>query len=248
MRHVKRPVFSRISVVILTAVLVMTGGQVACGEKIDTSKIVKEMLAARQARTQIPYPTKMYGSFSIERAYQIQAELAKELSKELGPVVGYKAAYASKAAQEQFGVTEPASGPLFGLQRVPSGSGLPAGHFMEIALETEVAFTVGKRIDHAIKDVAQLKGYVKWIHAAFDAGDYPLVQEDTKPTAQDMIAAAHLRILRQRFKADGYTTPTPEQLALAWNRGYEGAKSYHFAPNDYALRDGNLFRLSQRGK
>ena len=198
MRHVKRPDFSRISVVILTAVLVMTGGRVACGKRIDTDKIVREMLAARQARTQIPYPTKMYGSFSIERAYQIQADLAKELSKELGPVVGYKVAYASKAAQEQFGVTEPASGPLFGLQRVPSGSKLPAGHFMEIALETEVAFTIGKRIDHAIKDVAQLKGYVKWIHAAFDAGDYPLVQGDTKPTAQDMIACgagAHVFVL-----------------------------------------------------
>ena len=61
--------------------------------------------------------------------------------------------------------------------------------------------------------------------------------------AQDMIAAAHLRILRQRFKADGYSTPTPEQLAVAWNRGYEGAKSYNFAPNDYAVRVGNLFRL-----
>ena len=66
--------------------------------------------------------------------------------------------------------------------------------------------------------------------------------------AQDMIAAAHLRILRKRFKADGHSTPTPEQLALAWNRGYEGAKSWNFAPNDYALRVANLFRLSQRGK
>ena len=65
--------------------------------------------------------------------------------------------------------------------------------------------------------------------------------------AQDMIAAAHLRILRQRFKADGYSTPTPEQLALAWNRGYEGAKSWNFAPNGYAIRVANLFRLSQRG-
>lgn len=124
----------------------------------------------------------------MERAYQIQAVLAKELSKELGPVAGYKVAYASKAAQEQFGVTEPARGPLFSLQRVPSGSKLPAGHFMEIALETEVAFTIGKRIDHPIKDVAELKGYVQWVHAAFDAGDYPLVQGDTKPTAADMIA------------------------------------------------------------
>ena len=67
-------------------------------------------------------------------------------------------------------------------------------------------------------------------------------------TAQDMIAAAYLRVLRQRFKADGYSTPTPEQLALAWNRGYEGAKSWNFSPNGYALRVANLFRLSQRGK
>ncbi len=65
-------------------------------------------------------------------------------------------------------------------------------------------------------------------------------------TAQDMIAAAHLRILRQRFKAIGFDTPTPEQLAVAWNRGFEGARSYNFAPNDYAVRVANLFRLSQR--
>ena len=183
-----RRVLSTISVVALAAVFVMTGGGRTCGKAVDTDKIVREMLAARQARTQIPYPTKTYGSFDIERAYQIQADLAKELSKELGPVVGYKVAYASKAAQEQFGVTEPARGPLFSLQRVPSGSKLPAGHFMEIALETEVAFTIGKRIDHPIKDVAELKGCVRWVHAAFDAGDYPLVQGDTKPAAADMIA------------------------------------------------------------
>ena len=66
-------------------------------------------------------------------------------------------------------------------------------------------------------------------------------------TAQDMTAAAYLRVLRQRFKADGHSTPSPEQLALAWNRGYEGAKSWNFAPNGYAIRVANLFRLSQRG-
>ena len=65
-------------------------------------------------------------------------------------------------------------------------------------------------------------------------------------TAQDMVASAHLRILRQRFKAIGFDTPTPEQLAVAWNRGFEGARSYNFAPNDYAVRVANLFRLSQR--
>lgn len=65
-------------------------------------------------------------------------------------------------------------------------------------------------------------------------------------TAQDMMASAYLRWLRRRFKADGYTTPTPEQLAGAWNRGYEGAKSYGFRPNDYAVRVANLFDSQNR--
>lgn len=65
-------------------------------------------------------------------------------------------------------------------------------------------------------------------------------------TAQDMMACAYLRWLRSRFKADGYATPTPEQLAGAWNRGYEGAKSYGFRPNHYAVRVANLFDSQTR--
>lgn len=197
-----RRVLSVTSIIVMAALVMSAGGERACGKAIDTNKIVREIVAARHARTQIPYPTKTYGTFGMEKAYQIQAVLTKELSKELGPVAGYKVAYASKAAQEQFGVTEPARGPLFSLQRVTSGSKLPASHFMEIALETEVAFTIGKRIDHPIRDVAELKDYVRWAHAAFDAGDYPLVQGDTKPAAADMIACGaggHVFVLGPAF-------------------------------------------------
>jgi hypothetical protein len=67
-------------------------------------------------------------------------------------------------------------------------------------------------------------------------------------TAQDMIAAAHLRWIRANFKRIGNLAPTPEQIALVWNVGWSGAVARRFAPNDYALRVGNLFRLSQRGK
>ena len=67
-------------------------------------------------------------------------------------------------------------------------------------------------------------------------------------TAQDMIAAAHLRRIRDNFKRIGNLAPTPEQLALVWNVGWSGAVARGFAPNDYAIRVGNLFRLSQRGK
>jgi len=164
--------------------------------KIDD--MVREMLAARERQTQIQFLTKTYGWFSIEQAYQIQAALTKGLCKKLGSVAGYKVAFASKAAQEQFGVNEPASGTLFRLQRLPSGTKLPASAIMELTLETEIAFTIGKRLDRTIENVQELKSYVKWIHTAFDVGDNPFVPGQEKPTPQDMIASgvgAHFHVL-----------------------------------------------------
>jgi hypothetical protein len=67
-------------------------------------------------------------------------------------------------------------------------------------------------------------------------------------TAQDMIAASHLRWIRANFKRVGKPDPTPEQIAVVWNLGWSAAVARSFKPNDYALRVANLFRLSQRGK
>ena len=67
-------------------------------------------------------------------------------------------------------------------------------------------------------------------------------------TAQDMIAACHLRWIRANFKRIGKLDPTPEQVALVWNLGWSGAVARKFAPNDYAIRVGNLFRSTQRAK
>ena len=67
-------------------------------------------------------------------------------------------------------------------------------------------------------------------------------------TAQDMVAASHLRWIRANFKRVGKPDPTPEQIAVVWNLGWSAAVARSFKPNDYALRVANLFRLSQRGK
>ena len=61
-------------------------------------------------------------------------------------------------------------------------------------------------------------------------------------TAQDMIAAAHLRIIRERFASRGIHSPSVEQLALVWNVGWTAAVERRFALNVYAERVGNLFR------
>ena len=197
MKPKHRSVFSKISIVALTLVLLAGGTPKVYGKRAGAKQMIGQMLSGRKTQTQIPSLTKTYGPFSMKRAYQIQRNMARELSKELGPIAGYKVAYASEAARKQFGIKEPASGPLFGLQRVPNGSTLPVSAFMEMTLETEVAFTIGKRINHEIKDVAQIKDYVQWVHAAFDAGNFPF-KADPAPTVQDMIAigtGAHVFVL-----------------------------------------------------
>ena len=64
-------------------------------------------------------------------------------------------------------------------------------------------------------------------------------------TAQDMIAATHLRRIRDNFKRIGIPAPLPEQIALVWNLGWTAARNHEFRPNDYALRVGALFRSTQ---
>lgn len=61
-------------------------------------------------------------------------------------------------------------------------------------------------------------------------------------TAQDMVAASHLRWIRANFKRVGKPDPTPEQIAVVWNLGWSAAVARSFKPNDYAIRVGNLFR------
>jgi 2-keto-4-pentenoate hydratase len=199
MRRAKPVNLLRVSLSALIAVSTLSiARQADAQDRATVTAMVKEMAAARQTRTQIQSLTKTYGPFSLRQAYDIQAVLTAEVSKSLGPVVGYKVAYASKAAREQFGMDEPASGPFLLLQRVPSGSRLPASTFLEITLETEVAFTLGSRIDRPVKNVNELKRYVKWVHAAFDAGEYRFAAAAVKPTPQDMVASgvgAHCFVL-----------------------------------------------------
>ena len=63
-------------------------------------------------------------------------------------------------------------------------------------------------------------------------------------TAQDMVAASHLRWIRANFHRIGMTDPTPEQVAVVWNLGWTAAQAQGFRANGYAFRVANLFRLS----
>lgn len=62
-------------------------------------------------------------------------------------------------------------------------------------------------------------------------------------TAQDMVAAAFLRVCRDRILAAGLEA-TPTNLALVWNVGFAGAKRRAWRPNGYAYRVTNLCQLT----
>ena len=95
------------------------------------------------------------------------------------------------------------------------------------------------------------------MHAeAWHIGNKQLTAEGFKPyaltqwrneTAQDMVALAYLRWLRAQFKVAEIDFPTPAQMALAWNLGFEGALRINFDPKmadqtrrSYAVRVENL--------
>jgi len=205
--------------VVLISGLCVAGQPLARAGTSQQSTMLKKMLNARDRRTQITPLSHTFGAFSIEAAYYIQNSLAQEVAKTEGPVTGYKVAYASKAAQKQFNMNEPARGPFYLSQRLPNGSTLPSETFNEIILETEVAFTIGKRITEPIRNVATLKSYVKWIHPAFDAGNFPYTIEQAKPTPSDMIAigtGAHIFVIGPAMNP-GTLDLSKIDLALARN-------------------------------
>jgi len=65
-------------------------------------------------------------------------------------------------------------------------------------------------------------------------------------TAQDMTAAAFVRVIRRRFAHIGIADPTAEQIAVVWNMGWTAAHRGNFPVTGYASRVGNIFRLAKR--
>ena len=166
--------------------------------RLSEQKMMDYMSAGLQQNVQIDPPTYTFDTMTMTQAYSIQKDVAKKMSDTNGSVCGYKVAYVSKAAQEQFGMDEPARGPLYLIQRITNGSILSQDIFSEIMLETEVGFTIGKRIDQPVEDIESLKKYVKSIHPAFDAGNFPYKTNNQKPTPQDLVAigtGAHVFVL-----------------------------------------------------
>ncbi len=175
--------------ILLTCLLLMTADSFSAIPREKVDQFIHSVVTARQNHTLFKAPTKLIGALNLEQAYDIQMQLDQALIPVLGSVAGYKVAFAAKASQQQFGVNEPAAGSLFLGQRIPAGSELRCSDFVTCIVEAEVAFTIGKKIDAALADVAALRPFVKWVHIGFDIGNDLLSPGSEKANAADAIAS-----------------------------------------------------------
>jgi hypothetical protein len=108
----------------------------------------------------------------------------------------------------------------------------------------------------AVGDRGQSLGQYQVQRAGWDEANARLASEGRptyprrdwrSPVAQDMVAAALLRVIRGRLTAQGIPNPSPAQIALCWTMGVTGAKAVGFDPSlapapkqSYAQRVANL--------
>lgn len=99
---------------------------------------------------------------------------------------------------------------------------------------------IGKRGE---RGAYQLK-HGSWLDAQ------PFVREMTVPwsswrcpLSQKAVAEGYLVFIKLRLISAGIYHPTPEHIAVCWNKGFSKAKESGFRPNDYAIRVGNIYRL-----
>ena len=91
----------------------------------------------------------------------------------------------------------------------------------------------------AVGDAGSALGRYQLHRSAWSEGNDQLAREGRPTyarsqwrdaTAQDMVAAAFLRVIRGRLTAQGIPNPSPAQIALVWTMGFAGAKAVRFNP------------------
>lgn len=203
---------------------------------VEAEHVVRDVLAARERLSPVPLLTRTYGPFSLDEAYRIQDTLTERLVRQLGPVAGYKVAFATPSAFMKYGLREPVCGRLFERQRVVDGGAVQTRDFFLFHVEVEVAFTIDRRIDARIADLAALRPFVRSVHPALDVADTIFDPAHGEQTIADFVAGgagAHryvvgppvdpdmvdLGTLVLRLIVDGQNQaegPTTEALGSPW--------------------------------
>jgi 2-keto-4-pentenoate hydratase len=102
---------------------------------------IESFIAARRGPRQIAPPSATR-VLAPDEAYAVQDRLREALVARGERVIGWKAGFTSRAAQAQFGATEPVGAFLLASGAFPGGGDVPVARFAALAVEAEVAFVM----------------------------------------------------------------------------------------------------------
>jgi 2-keto-4-pentenoate hydratase len=108
---------------------------------MSESDLIKECLAARDEPRPHRPPSETR-RLSLAEAYAVQDRLREALLGRGERVVGWKAGFTNKAAQEAWQVSEPVCAFLLASGVLGSGADIPAARFVKPGVEAEIAFVM----------------------------------------------------------------------------------------------------------
>jgi 2-oxopent-4-enoate/cis-2-oxohex-4-enoate hydratase len=145
---------------------------------------VETILRARSHRERCAPPSEQQ-PLSLAEAYAIQDRLRETLVGRGERVIGWKAGFTSKAAQELFQCHEPVSGFLLASGVYPNRGEVPAGRFVRLVVEAEIALVLKQDLaGPGITPLAAL-GAVEGAVPALELVDF---RYSGKPIGSDVVA------------------------------------------------------------
>jgi len=133
--------------------------------------IADKLLAADNSRTPIPPVREMLPADAIDLAYAAQEINTERRLKEGRRLVGRKIGLTSLAVQRQLGVDQPDYGMLFHDMAVPDGWDVAGDQLIQPKVEAEVAFVIGRDLDHEYLTIADVLRAVEFALPAIEIVD-----------------------------------------------------------------------------
>ena len=146
-----------------------------------------QLLEAEKEGKPIPVISINFIDLDMDAAYKIQKDYVTKKSKN-DKIAGFKAGLTSKAVQDKFNIDSPVSGVLFSSGKQNSPYLIDRSKFQQLMIETELGYIVGKPINSKLKNVSELKEYIKTVAPVVELPDFGF-RNTNKLKATDIVAA-----------------------------------------------------------
>ena len=152
---------------------------------IDVSTAVAQLVQSRLLHEPGAPITESHPSLSLEDAYTVQRALEAKLVEKNERVIGWKVGLTNAAFQQNWGLSEPVAAFMLGSGVFSSGDAVPAGRFVGLGVEVEVAFLLRAHLEGPGVTPASALLAVEGAMPSFELVDF---RYSGKPRGVDLVA------------------------------------------------------------